>query len=50
MIDNGINLVGNLTADPEFKVTSGGVAVVRRRPLPQAEEPDSAALMTALNS
>ena len=31
MIDNGINLVGNLTADPEFKVTSGGVAVVRFR-------------------
>jgi single-strand DNA-binding protein len=31
MYDNGINLVGNLTADPEFKVTSGGVAVVRFR-------------------
>lgn len=31
MFDNGINLVGNLTADPEFKVTSGGVAVVRFR-------------------
>jgi single-strand DNA-binding protein len=31
VFDNGINLVGNLTADPEFKVTSGGVAVVRFR-------------------
>jgi single-strand DNA-binding protein len=31
MYDNGINLVGNLTADPEFKVTSGGVAVARFR-------------------
>ena len=31
MYDNGINLVGNLTADPDFKVTSGGVAVVRFR-------------------
>lgn len=31
MYDNGINLVGNLTADPEFKVTTGGVAVVRFR-------------------
>jgi single-strand DNA-binding protein len=31
MYDNGINLVGNLTADPEFKVTTGGVAMVRFR-------------------
>ena len=31
MFDNGINLVGNLTADPDFKVTSGGVAMVRFR-------------------
>jgi single-strand DNA-binding protein len=29
--DNGINLVGNLTADPDFKVTATGVAVVRFR-------------------
>jgi single stranded DNA-binding protein len=31
VFDNSINLVGNLTADPEFKVTNGGVAVVRFR-------------------
>jgi single-strand DNA-binding protein len=31
VFDNGINLVGNLTADPDLKVTSGGVAVVRFR-------------------
>jgi len=33
-----------------FAPSEGGVAVVRRRALAQAEEPESAALMTALNS
>jgi cytochrome P450 family 138 len=33
-----------------FAPSKGGAAVVRRRALPQAEEPESAALMTALNS
>lgn len=33
-----------------FAPSKGGLAVVRRRPLAQAEEPESAALMTALNS
>ena len=33
-----------------FAPSKGGVAEVRRRALPQAEEPESAALMTALNS
>jgi cytochrome P450 len=33
-----------------FAPSKGGVAMVRRRPLAQAGEPESAALMTALNS
>jgi cytochrome P450 family 138 len=33
-----------------FAPAKGGAAVVRRRPLAQAEEPESAAVMTALNS